>query len=35
LAQCLKGDKTEGVKNLNKAKDLGDTQADALIEKYK
>ena len=35
LAQCLKGDKVEGIKNLNKAKDLGDTQADALIEKYK
>ena len=35
LAQCLKGDKAEGIKNLTKAKDLGDTQADALIEKYK
>ncbi len=34
-AQCLKGDKAEGIKNLTKAKDLGDTQADALIEKYK
>jgi tetratricopeptide (TPR) repeat protein len=35
LAQCLIGDKAEGIKNLTKAKDLGDTQADALIEKYK
>ncbi|MBR1503216.1 MAG: hypothetical protein IJ618_04965 [Prevotella sp.] len=35
LAQCLKGDKTEGIKNLNKARELGDTQANALIEKYK
>ncbi len=35
LAQCLKGQKPEGIKNLQKAKELGDTQADALIEKYK
>ena len=35
LAQCLKNNKTEGIKNLQKAKELGDTQADALIEKYK
>lgn len=35
LAQCLKNKKTEGIKNLQKAKELGDTQADALIEKYK
>lgn len=35
LAQCLKGNKAEGIKNLQKAKELGDTQADALIEKYK
>ena len=34
LAQCLKGDKVQGVGNLLKAKDLGDAQADALIEKY-
>lgn len=34
LAQCLKDQKTEGVKNLQKAKELGDTQADELIEKY-
>lgn len=35
LGQCLKGQKAEGIKNLQKAKELGDTQADALIEKYK
>lgn len=34
LAQCLKGDKTEGVKNLQKALDMGDPQAKGLIEKY-
>ena len=34
LAQCLKGQKVEGVKNLQKAKELGDDQADGLIEKY-
>ena len=34
IALCLKGNKEEGVKNLLKAKELGDTQADALIEKY-
>ncbi|MBR0276233.1 MAG: trypsin-like peptidase domain-containing protein [Prevotella sp.] len=34
LAQCLKGQKAEGVQNLQKAKELGDPQADALIEKY-
>ena len=34
LAQCLKGQKAEGVKNLQKAKELGDDQADGLIEKY-
>ena len=34
LAQCLKGEKTEGVKNLKKAGELGDPQADELIEKY-
>ena len=35
LAQCLKGQKADGIKNLQKAKELGDPQADALIEKYK
>ena len=34
MAQCLMGQKTEGVKNLQKAGELGDTQAAALIEKY-
>lgn len=34
LAQCLKGQKTEGVKNLQRAKELGDPQVDDLIEKY-
>ena len=34
LAQCLKGQKDEGLKNLQKAKEKGDGQADALIEKY-
>ena len=35
LAQCLKGQKADGIANLQKAKDLGDSQAEALIEKYK
>lgn len=34
LAQCAKGQKAEGISNLKKAKELGDEQADALIEKY-
>lgn len=34
LAQCLKNQKAEGLKNLQKAKELGDLQADELIEKY-
>ena len=34
LAQCLNNNKTQGVGNLLKAKDLGDAQADVLIEKY-
>ena len=34
LAQCLKGQKTEGVKNLQYARQLGDPQAEGLIEKY-
>ncbi len=34
LAQCLKGNKTEGMENLRKAKELGNGQADALMEKY-
>lgn len=35
LAQCLKGNKTEGLANLQKAKELGDEQAGELMEKYK
>jgi len=34
LAQCLKGDKAQGIENLRKAKELGNPQADGLIEKY-
>jgi hypothetical protein len=35
LAQCLNGNKKEGIPNLKKAKDMGNTQAETLIEKYK
>lgn len=35
LAQCLNGEKDEGIKNMEKAKELGDKQAQALIEEYK
>lgn len=34
IALCQKGQKDEGLKNLRKALELGDTQADALIERY-
>ncbi len=34
IAQCQKGLKAEGLKNLQKARELGDSQADALIEKF-
>ena len=34
LAQCLKGNKAEGIANLQKAKELGDPQAETLIGKY-
>ena len=34
LAQCQKGQTAEGVKNLQKAKELGDPQAEELIAKY-
>lgn len=34
LAQIKTGNKAEGVANLNKAKDMGNTQAPALIDKY-
>lgn len=33
-AQCLQGKKAEGIKNLQKAKELGDGQAQGLIDKY-
>lgn len=35
VAQCLKGNKKEGIQNLQKAKEMGNLQADNLIEKYK
>jgi Putative Zn-dependent protease, contains TPR repeats len=34
LAQCLTNQKAEGAKNLNKAKELGNEQAQSLIDKY-
>ncbi len=34
LAQCVKGNKAEGLQNLNKAKELGNSQAQSLIDKY-
>jgi tetratricopeptide (TPR) repeat protein len=34
LAQCLKNNKAEGLRNLNIAKEKGNEQADALIQKY-
>lgn len=34
LGQCLKGQKEEGIKNLQKAQTLGNPQAAPLIEKY-
>jgi len=34
LAQCLKGNKKDGIANLQKAKELGNTQAEGLIQKY-
>ena len=34
LAQCVKGQKAEGLQNLNKAKELGNSQAQSLIDKY-
>ena len=34
LAQCVKGMKQEGLQNLQKAKELGDEQAQQFIEKY-
>lgn len=34
LGQCLTNQKAEGVRNLNKAKELGNEQAQSLIDKY-
>ena len=34
LSQCLKGEKEEGTKNLRRALELGDPQAEDLIRKY-
>lgn len=34
LAQCLSNQKAEGAKNLHKAKELGNEQAQSLIDKY-
>ena len=34
LAQCVNGNKQEGLQNLQKAKELGDDQAQQFIEKY-
>ena len=35
VALCQKGDKTEGLPQLQKAKELGSSQADALINKFR
>ena len=34
LAQCVKGLKSEGLQNLNKAKELGNSQAQSLMDRY-
>ena len=34
VAQCVKGMKDEGLNNLEKAKTMGEPQAQAFIEKY-
>ena len=34
IAQCAKGAKAEGLQNLNKAKELGNSQAQTFIDKY-
>ena len=34
LALCVKGQKQEGLKSLQKAKELGHEQAQSLIENY-
>ncbi len=35
IAQCESKNKTEGLKNIAKAKELGNTQADSFLKKYK
>ncbi|MCR4583435.1 MAG: hypothetical protein K5764_07780 [Prevotella sp.] len=35
LAQCAAGNTKEGIPNLQKAREMGDPQADKLIERYK
>ncbi len=35
IAQCAKGDKKQGLQNLDKAKELGNSQAQKFIDKYK
>ena len=34
IALCAKGDKAQGLQNLNRAKELGNSQAQSFIEKY-
>lgn len=34
IAQCIKGDKQQGLQNLNTAKELGNDQAQTFIDKY-
>lgn len=35
VAQCEQGQKTDGVKNITRAKELGNEQADSFLAKYK
>ncbi|MGG6545645.1 UNVERIFIED_CONTAM: serine protease [Prevotella sp. 15_C9] len=35
IAQCQSNQKEEGIKNIQKAKELGNDQADSFLEKYK
>ena len=35
VALCQKGDKKNGLPQIQKAKELGNGQADALLERYK
>jgi hypothetical protein len=34
IAQCQKGNQEEGLKNLQKAKELGNDQAQTFIDKF-